>query len=284
MEAVRPNLHLLVPPAELADRLASGTTESPLVLDLRPAEAFAAGHLPGAVHLDIWGVTLIDTSPAPLRAFSWMVAWLFGARGVRDDGEVVVYDATSGLRAARAFWFLEYLGLETVRLLDGGFDAWRRAGLPVTAVAVAPRPEPGRWSGSTRVHRGRLATWSDVRDRIGDPQTTLLDTRSADEFRGVEARAARGGAIPGAVHVEWSRALDAQGAYRSPSELAALYRSAGVSPERETIVYCQGGYRSAHTYVALRLVGHQRLRNYLGSWKEWGNRVDLPIEEPAEER
>ena len=95
-------------------------------------------------------------------------------------------------------------------------------------------------------------------------------------------RAARGGAIPGAVHLEWTHNLDQNGAFKPVSELREMYERAGVTPDKEVVTYCQGGYRAAHSYLALRLLGYPRVRNYIGSWKEWGDRVDLPIEHPTE--
>jgi thiosulfate/3-mercaptopyruvate sulfurtransferase len=126
----------------------------------------------------------------------------------------------------------------------------------------------------------RLATWQDVLARLGDSGTAIVDTRSDDEYQARLVRAARGGRIPGAVHLEWKENLTPDGRYRSPRDLAALYAARGVTPDREVVTYCQGGYRAAHTYLALRLAGFPRVRNYTGSWKEWGDRADLPIEEP----
>jgi thiosulfate/3-mercaptopyruvate sulfurtransferase len=93
-------------------------------------------------------------------------------------------------------------------------------------------------------------------------------------------RAKRGGAIPGAKHIEWTKNLDERGAFKPATELQRMYEQAGITPDREVITYCQGGYRGAHAYLALRLLGYPRVRSYIGSWKEWGDREDLPIEKP----
>ena len=272
------NPQLLVAPQALARELEDTDTRTrPLLIDLRPAEAFAEGRIPTAVHLDLFGVSLIDTDPAPLRAFLWMIEHLFVSRGVSPDRPVVVYDEQSGVRAARAFWFLEYFDHPNVRLLDGGFGAWSRAGLPVGSTATPP--VTGKWTAG-RVG-DRVVTWRDVHERLGRGETVILDTRTDGEYNGTTVRAKRGGAIPGAVHIEWTRNLDERGAFKVASDLRAMYAGAGVTADREVITYCQGGYRAAHSYLALRLLGYPRVRNYVGSWGEWGNREDLPIEQPV---
>ena len=315
-----PNASLLVTPSALAAELGLGRSESlvpspesrrarPLLLDLRPAEHFAAGHVPGAVHLDLWGVSLIDTDPAPMRAFMWMIVHMLELRGIDAGRPVVVYDEQSGLRAARAFWFLEYFGHPSVRLLDGGYGAWTREGLPVASFAPraageargaergdgAPASDaPGGVQGSPPILKekadwlsgeppqvaDRVATWRDVRDCLGRPGVVLLDTRTDGEYCGTLVRAKRGGAVPGAVHIEWTRNLGPDGAFKPAAELRAMYEQAGVTPDKEVITYCHGGYRAAHSYLALRLLGYPRVRNYIGSWKEWGDREDLPLEKP----
>jgi thiosulfate/3-mercaptopyruvate sulfurtransferase len=266
---------LLVQPDELSRELSSD--QRPLLIDLRPAEDFCAGHLPGAVHLDLFGISSVDTDEAPLKAFFWIIEHLLASRGVSNDVAVVVYDEQSGIRAARAFWFLEYFGHTRVRLLDGGYNAWTRAGLPATR--EAEKPKATQWMG-TRDAR-RLATWHDVSDRLGKSASVILDTRSDAEYCGTEVRAARGGVVPGAVHVEWKHNLDENGAFKPEQALREMYERLGVTRDKEVISYCQGGYRAAHTYLALRLLGYPRVRNYIGSWKEWGDRTDLPIEHPA---
>jgi len=265
------NPQLLVTAGELAKALEG--ERRPLVLDVRPAEDFASGHIPTAVHVDLWGVSLIDTDPAPLRAFMWMIDHVLNLRGVSADRPVVVYDEQSGVRAARAFWFLEYCGHPDTRMLDGGFGAWTHAGLPVTRDAEPP--PRSTWSGVPQP--STIATWRDVKERLDKPDAVILDTRTDEEHSGAMTRAKRGGAIPGAVHIEWKNNLTPAGEFKPASELRAMYESAGVTPDKEVITYCQGGYRAAHAYLALRLLGYPRVRNYTGSWKEWGDREDLPI-------
>jgi len=270
------NPKLLVTARDLAGVLEKGGTKRPLLLDLRPPEAYVAGHIPGAVHIDLWGMSLIDTDPAPLKAFMWMIAHVLAAHGVDASTPVVVYDDQSGIRAARAFWFLEYFGHPSVRLLDGGFTSWIGAGLPVTRDA-APPPK-SEWTGTREAHK--IATWREVRHALGRGDVVILDTRTDGEYTGAAVRARRGGAVPGAVHIEWTRNLTPEGDFKPASELKKMYEDAGVTPEREVITYCQGGYRAAHSYVALRLLGYPRVRMYVGSWKEWGDKEELPIEVP----
>ena len=281
------NPQLLVNPNELASLLgvSSGSatgrpmkvdTNTPILIDLRPAEVFVTGHIPGAVHLDLYGLSLVNTDSAPLDAFLWMIAHLLTTRGVDGDRTVVVYDDQSGMRAARAFWFLELFGHQDVRVLDGGVGSWERQGFFTTTEAVVPNK--ANWNVG-RVE-ARLATWRDLQERLGQSEVVILDTRSDGEYFGTTVRAKRGGAVPGAVHIEWTKNLNSDGEFKSASELVALYEAAGVTAEKEIVSYCQGGYRAAHSYLALRLIGYPRVRNYVGSWKEWGDREDLPIENP----
>jgi len=269
------NSDLVVSARDLAALLEG--SPRPLVLDLRPPEAYTAAHIPTAIHLDLWGVSLIDTDPAPLKAFMWMIEHVLAVHGVDATTPVVVYDDQSGVRAARAFWFLEHFGHPSVRVLDGGFGAWTAAGLPTTRDA-SPPPKSD-WTG-VRDPRS-LATWKDVEQAIARDDAVILDTRSDAEYEGTLVRARRGGAVPGAVHIEWTRNLAESGEFKSAAELKKMYTDAGVTPDREVITYCQGGYRAANSYLALRLLGYPRVRMYIGSWKEWGDREDLPIEHPA---
>jgi thiosulfate/3-mercaptopyruvate sulfurtransferase len=268
---------LLITPHELSGILGSNGTH-PLLLDVRPAEHFAVGHLPEAVHLDLWGFSLNNTDDAPLGSFLWMIEHVLALRGVTFDRLIVVYGENSDMRAARVFWFLEYFGHRNVRVLDGGVDAWLAAGLALTTgVSI---PAPSSWTGHPQ--RDVLATWRDVRERLGREDAAILDTRSDGEYLGTTVRARRGGAVPGAIHLEWTQNLTSDGTFKPAAELRAMYEAAGVTPDREVVAYCQGGYRAAHTYLALRLAGYPAVRNYLGSWKEWGDRDDLPVASPRQ--
>ena len=133
---------------------------------------------------------------------------------------------------------------------------------------MKPRPE-------------RLATVEEVQSNLANPSVIIVDARSDAEYTGQLARAKRGGAIPGAVHLEWTNNLDSSGFLKSAEELTKLYTERNITPDKEVIPHCQGAYRSAHTYLALRLIGYPNVKNYLGSWGEWGNRLDLPIEHPG---
>jgi thiosulfate/3-mercaptopyruvate sulfurtransferase len=269
---------LLTTAGDLRKKLDS---EDLCLIDVRPAEDFAGGHLPGAVHFDVFGLSLIDTSDAPLKAFMHMIHHIFELRGISEKNEAVVYENQSGMRAARALWFLDYFGHPNARMLDGGMQAWKAAGFATTTEAIAPKAASFKIS----ERRDVLATAQDVlqslnKQSLNKNETAILDTRSRSEYLGTQIRAARGGAIPGAIHIEWTDNLDDSGKFKSATELQAMYSRAGITPDKEVISYCQGGYRSAHSYVALRLIGFPRIRNYIGSWKEWGDRTDLPIEQP----
>ena len=258
----------LITPTELKERL-----NEVALIDVRAAEDYAIGHIEGTAHFDLYGISLNDTAEGPLNAFLSMFENLFGMRGVTEGTTVVFYDHESGERAARGVWLLEVLDHPDAKLLDGGVQAWEEAGYDLTTAAVPVERLTCR--GGRRLDR--LATRFDVHGAIDDPDVILVDTRRESEYRGTEQRARRVGTIPGAVHIPWRDHLDGKGAFRPAEEIRDLYESRGVTPDKTIIPYCQGGYRSANTYLALKMLGYPKVRNYLGSWSEWGNRDDSAI-------
>lgn len=277
-----PDRRYLIDARELRDRLGAVT-----LLDLRPAEDFAVDHIAGSRPLDLYGISLNDSSAAPLAAFLAIFRTLFGARGVTADRPVVVYDHESGERAARAVWLLAVLGHPDVRILDGGTQAWTAAGFGLERITQAPEPvDPAKAPPTPPPFRGTedlglLASRFDVHAAIGSGDAVIVDVRRESEHRGTEKRARRAGTIPGAVHVFWREHIGANGAFRPAEEVAALYQSRGVTPDKAVIAVCQGGYRSASTFIALKSLGYPRVRNYVSSWGEWGNRDDSVIVIPS---
>lgn len=244
------------------------------LIDTRPAAEYWAGHLPGARHFDPFPFHYYDTSPRAIDEFTVQSQWIFSALGIGGGETVVSYEANSGTRATRVAWILEYLGHPSSLILDGGLGAMREAKLTPEVAAYAP----AQLKIAPRTEL--LATAADILERYNSSGTRILDVRSEAEYYGENVRARRGGAIPHALFRDWVLNNDAQGRFKSAAELRAIFEGMGIRPEEEVITYCQGGYRAAHSYYALRLAGFGRPRNYLGSWGEWGNREDLPIEKP----
>ena len=248
-----------------------------VVLDVRRGEHYAGGHLPGARNFSVYGINTYDTDPAPLASFVKTWAFQLALSGITRKHTVVVCGQRSDEPAARAAWFLDWLGHPRTALLDGGVDAWVNAGGELTQEAQAPTPAGYRVA--TVDHR--VATWRDVMHAIDDPHSVILDTRSDDEWFGRDARGtARAGAIPGAVHQEWHAHLDESGRLLPAKVLRERFEAIGVTPDREVIAYCNTGYRSAHAYIALGVLGYPRVRNYVGSWQEWANRPECPVVTP----
>jgi thiosulfate/3-mercaptopyruvate sulfurtransferase len=255
--------------------LAAHRGERNLVLiDTRPPADYWAGHLEGARHFDPFPFHHGDTSEAGLREFRGQLQWIFSALGIGGSETVVFYENDSGMRATRGAWLLDYMGHPSVRLLDGGLKQLSRESL-VTSIKPV---KPTNFQGSP--NEAALASHMYIVEHLGSPGVQIFDVRSDEEYFGERLRARHGGAIPGAIHRDWTHNVGADGSFKPAAQLREEFEALGLSPDREIIPYCQGGYRSANAYIALRIAGYPRVRNYLGSWGEWGNRDDLPIEHP----
>jgi thiosulfate/3-mercaptopyruvate sulfurtransferase len=264
---------LLVETQKLAQLLSSAQLR---LLDARPREDYRLGHLPGAVNLPALETDDLD---ANRRGFPIPPEWaerLFRGAGISSKSQVVIYDDQGNRFATRVFYVLEFFGHSHVQVLNGGFKKWQSEGLPLTA--DSPGIAPGDFK--PQANSALIATSEWVNAHLKDPQVKLLDARSGAEFKGERIEGPRGGHIPGAINLEWTRVLDSGEikTFLDAPSLEKLFSDAQVLPRHEVVTYCQIGMRAADLYFALRLLGYERVRIYDGSWQEWSVLADLPVE------
>jgi thiosulfate/3-mercaptopyruvate sulfurtransferase len=241
---------------------------------------YDTGHIPGSVRID-WHLDLNDPVTRDY-VDGERFAELMGQNGIGRDTTVVLYGDKSNWWAAYALWVFTLFGHPDVRLLNGGRAAWVAEGRPMTR--EAPRREPAEYPVVQRDDSRVRAFKEDVLAHLGRP---LVDVRSPGEYSGEllhmpdypQEGAVRGGHIPGAANVPWGRAAAEDGRFRPRDELEELYLDeAGLSPDDEVVAYCRIGERSSHTWFVLtHLLGFPHVRNYDGSWTEWGNAVRVPV-------
>lgn len=240
---------------------------------------YDGGHIPGARWVDPHADVLrAHDESSGLVLTPEQYAALMSRLGVAPGDLVVWYGDRHSAHAMRGFWMMEhYRHPGGVRVLEGGRELWLRQGRPMTA--AVPEPAPAAYPVPAAADAANRATWVDVREAIGRADAVVLDVRAADEHDGTNIRARRGGHVPGAAHVEWTDATAGDNVLKSEIELRAMYEAAGVTPDRAVIAHCQLGLRAAHSWFVLKhVLGYPDVRLYDGSWQEWGNRDDSPIE------
>ncbi|MDD3517629.1 MAG: sulfurtransferase [Chromatiales bacterium] len=264
---------LIVDPADLESRLHEPDL---LIVDLCKPEIYAQLHVPGAVHVNYPEIVAMRPPVMGLLPPAEQVHALCGRLGIGPDTHVVAYDDEGGGRAGRLLWTLAAWGHTRLSLLDGCLHAWANEGHLLDRAPAGATPTDF----TPRFVEDEIADRTWILAHLDDPGVCLLDTRSAGEYAGTDKRAERAGHIPGAVHFEWTRAMDTARNLRLRPRDALLEELAtlGVTPEREVVVYCHSHHRSAHTWVMLKHLGFRRVRGYPGSWSDWGNAPDTPIE------
>jgi thiosulfate/3-mercaptopyruvate sulfurtransferase len=267
------DLPLLIEPDSLEKTIDS---QELLIIDLSKAETYAKLHVPGAVHLNYAQIVAAKPPVMGLLPDDTTLQNTLSVLGCTRDTHIVAYDDEGGGRAARLLWTLEIAGHQHLSLLNGGLHAWANEGHPCDNTPVTPTPA----TFAVAHNDTPLATREYILERLHTPDTALLDVRSPDEYHGIRKYAERAGHIPGAVNLEWTRAMDPPRnlRFQADDELRQMLTTIGITPEREIITYCQTHHRSAHTYVVLKHLGYPAVKGYAGSWSDWGNQPDLPLE------
>ena len=247
-----------------------------IVVDARPYSDYAIGHLPNAVNIDLAQFHWIDTSREGITQFNKQMKILISNIGVTKRKFVIFYDNTSGISSARGVWLLTYFSHDKTAMLDGGFSKWKRESLEIETGSNSFCHSNFDGKPNSHVLAGYPYISSKVKEKADSNNVVILDSRSQSEYNGYAIRAARGGHIPTAANIDWNENIKIDGTFKGEKELEKLYSD--IPKEKEVITYCQGGYRAANTFIVLRNLGYSKVRMYVGSWGEWGNKLDLPIE------
>ena len=240
-----------------------------ILIDTRSFQEYSHGHITNAVNLDLFSFHWIDTSQNGISSFNEQFGKIFSQVGISEEKKVVFYDNISGMLAARGVWLLEYFSHPNVSMLDGGITKWKNERRALDRVSVNYKPTNFSGKPNPKV----LAGFEYVLDNLN--KITILDVRSKEEFSGELVRAARGGHIPTSTNVDYTENITKDGTFKNNDDLSKLYQ---MHKDAEIVTYCQGAYRAANTFVALKKIGFTNIKVYLGSWGEWGNKLELPIE------
>jgi thiosulfate/3-mercaptopyruvate sulfurtransferase len=273
---------ILYSPQELQNLISKNNT---VVVDIRDEKDYEKNHIPGAVSIPDIFFFLAETTDEGLKEFQDKFQVQFSAAGITDDKKVVIYEDALDKRyggSCRGYWFLTYLGHPDTGILDGGFAAWKEAGLAVDD--KIPNPEPSNFE--LNIHPEILATKDEVLASLQNPNIKLLDNRDRVEWIGESSSpygvdfTPRKGRLPGARWIEWYNFMEREDGmpyFKSPEKVRALCAEYGLYPDDDIIIYCFKGARVSNTFIAMKLAGFKHLRNYLGSWNEWSRDDKLPI-------
>ena len=243
--------------------------DSNLVLvDTRSYKEYLTEHIPRAVNLDLFYYHWSDTSKEGMKAFDMEMQKLLSYVGITKEKKVVFYDDISGMSAARGVWLLIYFSHPQVFMLDGGMKKWKDLGFPIETKTNGFKP--AKFTG--KVNKDVFAGFEYIKKNLD--KIKLIDARAKEEFDGTVVRAARSGHIPNAINIDWNLNIADNGTMKHNKSLSELYE---LSQDDEIITYCQGGYRAANSFLALKKLGFKNVKVYVGSWGEWGNRLDLPV-------
>ncbi len=240
-----------------------------VLIDTRSFREYSQGHIPNAVNLDLFSFHWIDTSKNGIESFNEQARKIFSYAGVTEKKNVVFYETVSGMLAARGVWILQYFSHPQASMLDGGITKWSGEGRITTT--KPSNFKPANFSGMPNPKI--LAGFQYILDNLN--KITILDVRSKEEFDGTLVRAARSGHIPTSTNIDWNENISKDGTMKKNADLSEIYQ---LPRDAEIVTYCQGAYRAANTYVALKKIGFKNVKVYLGSWGEWGNELGLPIE------
>jgi thiosulfate/3-mercaptopyruvate sulfurtransferase len=244
-----------------------------LLVQVTSADVYQRGHIPGAVHVPP-SALVAGTPPATgkLPPLERLEA-LFGAIGYRPEHEVIAFDDEGGGWAGRLLWTLDMVGHRHWRYLNGGVHAWIDCGFELATLV----PEIAPTMPKLTLAEGPRSSAEEILTLLDTADVVIWDARSHEEYVGRRIAAARGGHIPGAIHLDWLELMDPHRALRLRTDLAALLESRGVTRDKKVITHCQTHHRSGLSYLAARCLGYPRISAYDGSWSEWGNRADTPV-------
>ena len=241
-----------------------------IVADTRSFKEYSEGHIPGAVHLDLFAFHWIDTTEKGIENFNDQARKLFSFLGVTSEKKIIFYDSVSGMLAARGVWMLMYFSHQNVSMLDGGITKWKKENLSVET--KANNFKPSNFLG--KINPTIITGFEHIRDNLDNLK--IIDARSTGEYNGSIVRAAQTGHVPRSINIDWNQNISEDGTFKNDDELSQMY---DFPKDSEIVTYCQGAYRAANSFLVLKKLGFQNVKVYLGSWGEWGNNMDLAVEE-----